>query len=80
MPEKKMPMKKKEMAYSRRAVEIVQAALNNKGAALELNGSMDKATKAALKKYQMENKLKATGMINEATVKSLGIKSLSKWE
>jgi peptidoglycan hydrolase-like protein with peptidoglycan-binding domain len=79
MPEKKMP-EKKPVAYSRRSVEMVQAALNNKGANLEIDGTMNAATKAALKKYQAGNKLKATGAIDQATIKSLGIKDLKKWE
>jgi hypothetical protein len=79
-PAMKMPEKKKPEAYSRRAVEMVQAALNNKGANLEIDGTMNAATKAALKKYQAGNKLKATGAIDQATLKSLGIKSLKKWE
>jgi len=80
MPEKMKMPEKKPVAYSRRAVEMVQAALNNKGANLEIDGTVNAATKAALKKYQAGNKLKATGAIDQATLKSLGIKNLNKWE
>lgn len=74
------PVKKKPVAYSPRAIEIVQVALNNKGAKLDIDGTMNAPTRAALKKYQAENKLKPTGWIDSATVKSLGIKSLTKWD
>lgn len=79
-------MKKGEMkpmaekaGVSRRGVEIVQAALNNAGYKVEIDGRMGPKTHEVLKKYQADHKLKATGAIDGATLKSLNVKSLSKW-
>jgi murein L,D-transpeptidase YcbB/YkuD len=69
----------KKAGISRRGVEIVQAALNNNGFKLDINGRMDRETHDALKKYQADHQLKATGRIDRATLKSLDIKSLNKW-
>lgn len=70
---------RKTTGLSRRAVEIVQAALSNAGYKVEIDGKLDAKTRKALKKYQADHKLKATGTINSATLKSLNIKSLNKW-
>ena len=69
----------KKAAGSRRDVEIVQAALTNAGYPVEIDGHMNKATEDALKKYQADHKLKVTGTIDNATVKSLNITSLKSW-
>lgn len=56
-------------------VKSIQAALNKKeNAHLMVDGFMGKQTKAALKKFQMAHKLKATGTPNKATDKALGLK------
>lgn len=42
------------------------------------NGSMDVATKAAVKKYQSENGLKQTGSLNRATLEKMNIQLTDK--
>jgi peptidoglycan hydrolase-like protein with peptidoglycan-binding domain len=80
MEKKAMPAgAKKPMGISRRGVEIVQAALNNAGYKVDIDGYLGPKTREVLKKYQADHKLKATGAIDRATLKSLNVKSLRKW-
>ena len=51
----------------------VQKMLN-----VEQTGKMDDATRAAIKKYQPENGLKATGTLNRATLEKMGVELTDK--
>jgi peptidoglycan hydrolase-like protein with peptidoglycan-binding domain len=53
-------------------VAKVQTALNANGAQLDVDGKMGPATVAALKAYQQQHNLKATGKVDAATMKALG--------
>jgi peptidoglycan hydrolase-like protein with peptidoglycan-binding domain len=55
-------------------VKAVQAALNNEGYKVEVDGKMGKKTHAALVKFQKANGLPATGKADSATLKKLGVK------
>lgn len=55
-------------------VEAVQRALNQHGADLKVDGHSGPTTRAALKKFQADNGLKATGRIDKATLDKLGVK------
>ena len=69
------PMAKK--AVMKRApsklVMSLQEALNQQGAKLKADGFMGRKTRAALKKYQADNKLKASGRLDKVTRKKLNI-------
>jgi peptidoglycan hydrolase-like protein with peptidoglycan-binding domain len=54
-------------------VAKAQAALNNNGAQLDVDGKMGPKTVAALKSYQHSHNLKASGRVDAATAKALGI-------
>jgi peptidoglycan hydrolase-like protein with peptidoglycan-binding domain len=54
-------------------VAKVQIALNANGAQLDVDGKWGAKTSAALKSYQSAHKLKATGKMDSATAKSLGV-------
>jgi peptidoglycan hydrolase-like protein with peptidoglycan-binding domain len=69
-PEMKMA---KKAAKSDPAVKALQEALNKHGAKLKADGMMGGKTKAALKKYQKANGLKATGTVDDATKAKLGL-------
>jgi peptidoglycan hydrolase-like protein with peptidoglycan-binding domain len=47
-------------------------ALNANGAQLDVDGKMGSKTVAALKAYQQQHNLKATGKVDAATMKALG--------
>ena len=51
----------------------MQTALNNNGAQLTVDGKIGPQTRAALVAYQHQHNLKATGRLDTATGKSLGI-------
>ena len=73
-PAKSMPAKKavsKKMGSD--SVKSVQAALNKSGASVKVDGMMGPGTRAALKKYQGANGLKATGRVDDATKAKLGV-------
>jgi peptidoglycan hydrolase-like protein with peptidoglycan-binding domain len=53
-------------------VAKVQMALNANGAQLDVDGKMGSKTVAALKAYQQQHNLKATGKVDAATMKALG--------
>ena len=56
-----------------KGVIAVQEALNRHGAKLKVDGYMGRKTRNALKKYQAENGLKATGKLDKATRAKLGV-------
>jgi peptidoglycan hydrolase-like protein with peptidoglycan-binding domain len=51
----------------------VQMALNANGAQLQVDGKWGSKTSAALKAYQQQHNLKATGRMDSATAKALGV-------
>lgn len=54
-------------------VAKAQMALNNNGAQLDVDGKTGPRTAAALKSYQSAHNLKASGRVDAATAKALGI-------
>ncbi len=81
MAEKPMaskPMAKKHMAKKHMARKApsksamaLQEALNKHGATLKVDGHIGPATRAAIKKFQAANGLKATGHADKATMAKL---------
>jgi peptidoglycan hydrolase-like protein with peptidoglycan-binding domain len=69
-PAKKSAASKKMPSDS---VKALQTALNKNGAQLKVDGMMGPGTRAALKKYQAANGLKATGREDAATKAKLGV-------
>ncbi len=61
------------MSHSR--VRALQQALNEKGASLRVDGIMGPNTRAALRNYQQQNGLRATGTIDQQTRQSLNLAS-----
>ncbi len=59
----------------REEVREVQEALNAKGASLQVDGVMGRNTRKALRNYQSQNGLQATGTINQKTQQDLDIVS-----
>jgi len=57
----------------KKGVMAVQEALNRHGAKLKVDGYMGRKTRNALKKYQADNGLKATGKLDKATRAKLGV-------
>jgi len=53
-------------------VAKLQMALNANGAQLDVDGRMGPKTVAALKAFQQQHNLKATGRVDAATMKALG--------
>lgn len=67
----------KVMAHERMSLAMrkqIQTALNSHGADLKVDGMMGKKSRAAIKKFQTENGLKATGWADKATLEKLGVK------
>jgi Putative peptidoglycan-binding domain-containing protein len=61
-------------AYSKETIKDVQKALNDSGYDCgTADGVIGKKTKLAIKKYQKDNDLKVTGIINKSLLKSLDI-------
>lgn len=56
-------------------VKSVQRALVDAGFKIKVDGKIGRQVRAALKKYQKQNKLKVTGRIDKATLKKMGIAS-----
>lgn len=54
----------------RKVQEALKAKGDNPGA---IDGIMGRKTKAALKKFQQQNKLKVTAMLDEQTAEKLGV-------
>jgi peptidoglycan hydrolase-like protein with peptidoglycan-binding domain len=65
--------KKKMVHKGSAAVKSMQEALNKNGAKLSVDGKMGPKTRAALKSFQQGHGLKATGKLDAATKKALGI-------
>lgn len=55
-------------------IEAAQRMLNQHGAKLKVDGHLGPTTMAALKKFQGDNGLKATGHLDKMTMEKLGIK------
>lgn len=55
-------------------IEAVQRMLNQHGAKLKVDGHLGPMTRKALKKYQGDNGLKATGRLDKMTMDKLGVK------
>lgn len=72
-PPPPQPMTPANLTPTQQRVAKVQAALNNNGAQLEVDGKMGPKTVTALKSYQRSHHLKATGKLDAATAKSLGV-------
>ncbi|MFH1623882.1 MAG: peptidoglycan-binding domain-containing protein [Pseudomonadota bacterium] len=68
---KATPIKAK--AAKSEKVKAIQEALNKAGFDLKVDGHMGKTTRNAIKKFQKDNGLKATGRPNKATLAKLGI-------
>jgi peptidoglycan hydrolase-like protein with peptidoglycan-binding domain len=63
----------KEMPNQDR-ISQVQKALKDKGYKVsEMNGKLSTETKAALKKFQKDNGLEATGRLNQETIVAMGL-------
>jgi peptidoglycan hydrolase-like protein with peptidoglycan-binding domain len=78
-PAKKMEKTEERARVRKGSEEIrkVQEALKAKGEDPgSIDGIMGKKTKAALKKFQEQNNLKATAMVDEQTAEKLGVKTL----
>lgn len=60
---------------SQSKVKDVQKALNNNGASIRVDGVLGPQTRSALRQYQKDHGLKATGQINASTEKKLNLQS-----
>lgn len=60
-------------AMSRKRVEAIQAALNNNGEQVTVDGYWGAKTSAALKDFQQKHGLKATGHIDHSTLGQLKV-------
>jgi peptidoglycan hydrolase-like protein with peptidoglycan-binding domain len=63
--------KKKAVGSSK--IRTIQKALNLKGYKVKVNGKMNKQTRTAIKKFQSDHGLEATGRVDEDTLAELGI-------
>jgi peptidoglycan hydrolase-like protein with peptidoglycan-binding domain len=66
-----------QQTHSADMVKQVQQKLSAKGHKLSADGKMGPKTEAALKDYQQQNGLQATGQIDQETLAKLGIESRS---
>lgn len=62
-----------DLTPAQQRVAKVQTALNSNGAQIDVDGKMGPKTVAALKSYQSSHNLKASGRVDAATAKALGI-------
>jgi peptidoglycan DL-endopeptidase CwlO len=69
-PEPTMPA---HLTKTQQRVAKAQMALNSNGAQLDVDGKMGPKTVAALKSYQNSHHLKATGKLDVATARALGV-------
>lgn len=67
--------KKRKPVFRATKEQIIEA---QKKLQVPETGKMDEATRAAVKKYQSENGLKATGTLNRATLEKMGIQLTEK--
>ena len=76
-PMKPMEKKARKMVHHRftsEQVKEIQQALNANGAKLMVDGRWGRDSREAIKAYQKENGLKATGYANKKTRAKLGLK------
>jgi len=69
-PEPTMPA---HLTKAQQRVAKAQMALNSNGAQLDADGKMGPKTVTALKSYQSAHHLKATGRLDAATARALGV-------
>ena len=55
-------------------IQDVQRMLNQHGASLKVDGQLGPSTRAAVKKFQTDNGMKATGRLDKSTLDKLGVK------
>ncbi|MBM3487961.1 MAG: hypothetical protein FJX67_15240 [Alphaproteobacteria bacterium] len=71
------PMAAKPMAKKARMADAkvmaVQEALVKNGHKVKVDGVMGKNTRAALKRFQSKNKMRATGVVDGETLRALGV-------
>jgi peptidoglycan hydrolase-like protein with peptidoglycan-binding domain len=67
------PMMPANLTPGQQRVAKAQMALNANGAQLTVDGKWGAKTSAAVKDYQKSHNLKASGKIDAATAKSLGV-------
>ena len=61
------------LTKAQQRVAKAQMALNSNGAQLDVDGKMGPKTVAALKSFQSAHRLKATGKLDAATARALGV-------
>lgn len=71
----KMEAKPKKQIFRANKQQVMEA---QKILKVEESGKLDTETRAAIKKYQPENGLKATGTLNRATLEKMGIELTDK--
>jgi peptidoglycan hydrolase-like protein with peptidoglycan-binding domain len=73
------PMMKKDMSAKKadaaKRTMAVQEALNAKGFKVKVDGKRGKETVNAIKKFQEQNGIKATGRADKATLDKLGVRA-----
>lgn len=74
MMNKPMMAKRQHEAMSLEMRKRIQTALNSHGANLKVDGRLGKQSREAIRKFQSENGLKATGWPGKATLEKLGVK------
>ena len=65
------PAPQRHAALSRQRIERVQQALNNAGDKIAVDGKWGPKTAAAVKQFQQQHGLKASGRLDQATMKQL---------
>jgi peptidoglycan hydrolase-like protein with peptidoglycan-binding domain len=73
-PAMKKDMSAKKSAASKQMM-AVQEALNSKGFKVKVDGKRGKETMSAIKKFQEQNGIKATGKADKATREKLGVRA-----
>jgi peptidoglycan hydrolase-like protein with peptidoglycan-binding domain len=73
-PAMKKDMSAKKAAASKQLM-AVQEALNAKGFKVKVDGKRGKETVSAIKKFQEQNGMKATGRADKATMEKLGVRT-----
>jgi len=73
-PAVKKDMSAKKAAASKQLMSV-QEALNAKGFKVKVDGKRGKETVSAIKKFQEQNGMKATGRADKATMEKLGVRA-----